>query len=142
MRIYRQTQKPLGVFLSREQRLVYSLCREEVSDILLAQRSGLALDLVREILKQLCAQGLVELVAEDREAGESIPSPLEAARIQLREALQAALGEQAVQYLPELETKQSLAELEEWARRLLIKLRLAISQKAASILEAELKKIF
>ncbi|RIH83151.1 hypothetical protein Mlute_02279 [Meiothermus luteus] len=141
MQIYRQTQKPLGVFLSREQRLIYSLCREEVSDILLAQRSGLALDLVRQILSELCAQGLVERVTGE-EAKEPAPSPLEAARTRLREALQATLGEQAAQYLPELEAKQSLAELEGWARRLLIKLRLTISQKAAGVLEAELKKIF
>lgn len=63
MNLYQQTSKRLDVFLSREQRLVYTLCREVISDVVLAQRTQLALDVVQGILAELQEKGLVEQIA-------------------------------------------------------------------------------
>ncbi|RDI95802.1 hypothetical protein DV704_05895 [Meiothermus sp. QL-1] len=138
MRVYRQSPKPLKILLSREERLIYTLCREEISDVLLAERTGLALDVVQEILLRLCQQGLLEVVVQ----GPSSPSPLQSAQERLMRALEAALGPKAQAYAAEIQSKASLGALEEYSRKLVLRLRLTISRRAAEALEAELKKIF
>lgn len=175
MNLYQQTSKRLDVFLSREQRLVYTLCREVISDVVLAQRTQLALDVVQGILAELQEKGLVEQIAGsppfgvrtparhevDRPPAEEVKrsSPeaaisghigqtsedglrLKTAKAQFMAALEAVLGSQAHKYQQELEAKQSLAELEEWGRKLVLKLRLTVSQKAAQALEERLKSLF
>lgn len=49
MHFYRQTSKALDIFLSREERLVYTLCREAVSDLVLAQRTQLAPETLQQL---------------------------------------------------------------------------------------------
>lgn len=178
MNLYQQTSKRLDVFLSREQRLVYTLCREVISDVVLAQRTQLALDVVQGILAELQEKGLVEQIAGSPPRAESTagmgrsgegvesssahavatPSPetaisgqsgqtsedalrLKTAKAQFMAALEAVLGSQAHKYQQELEAKQSLAELEEWGRKLVLKLRLTVSQKAAQALDEKLKSL-
>jgi hypothetical protein len=151
MQIYRQTAKTLNILLNRDERLVYSLCREETSDIVLAQRTQLPLDVLDETLSALLEHGLIEKVASSQEvASRSLDSPhdtplpdkLSTTKAQLAAILEAELGEQAKKFLSEIESKQNLGELEEWSRKLVLKLRLTLSQKAANTLEARLQSLF
>ncbi|WP_297852670.1 hypothetical protein [Meiothermus sp.] len=151
MRIYRRTAKPLAILLGREERLVYSLCREEISDVVLAQRTSLALDVLEKILASLLEQGLIETVVASKDLSSEVlqsepttafQDRLATTKAKLAEILEAELGQQAKKYLPELESKQSLTELEEWSYKLVLKLKLTISQKAATALEARLKSLF
>ena len=112
MNLYRQTAKRLDIFLNREQRLVYTLCREVISDVILAQRTQLALDLVQGILAELQEKGLIEQVAGSQPAAlHEEALSLEASKAQLMAALEAVLGSQAHKYQQELAAKQNLAEL-------------------------------
>jgi hypothetical protein len=124
MQIYRQTSRALDIFLSRDERLVYTLCREEISDIVLAQRTQLPLDVLNKALSALLEHGLIEIVAssqsEPSRPAEHTPDKLVAAKAQLAAILKAELGEHAAKFLPEIERKQSLGELEEWSRKLVI----------------------
>jgi len=151
MQIYRQTSRALDIFLSRDERLVYTLCREEISDIVLAQRTQLPLDVLNKALSALLEYGLIEIVASSQNAPSQPADPqpdtptldkLVATKAQLAAILKAELGEHAVKFLPEIERKQSLGELEEWSRKLVIKLKLTLSQKAANALEAHLRSLF
>ncbi len=145
MRIYRRTPKPLDELLGREERLVYALCQQEVSDVVLAQRTGLALDRLEEILESLRTKGLIELLAATLQESPPPPTPndpLAEAKAQLGQTLQATLGQQAPRYLAELEAATSLGELEERALKLSLKLRLTVSQEAAQALEAKIKTLF
>ncbi len=145
MQIYRQTDKVLDILLSREQRLVYSLCREEISDVVLAQRTQLALDVLSTILSSLLEHGLIETVATTPQASTARSREtdrLAEVKAQLMATLGAELGERAQKYQPEVQSKQSLSELEEWSRKLVLKLRLTISQKAADTLETRLQALF
>ncbi|GEM82149.1 MAG: hypothetical protein KatS3mg074_551 [Meiothermus sp.] len=145
MQVYKQTAKALDVLLSREQRLVYSLCREEISDVVLAQRANLPLDFLQSILIHLLEQNLIEVVVGTPNAPTAEPKatdPLATTKAQLMAALEAELGEKAKKYQAEVEGKQSLSELEEWSLKLVLKLRLTISQKAADALEARVKALF
>ncbi len=151
MQIYRQTAKTLDFLLNRDERLVYSLCREEISDIVLAQRTQLPLDVLNKTLSALLEHGLIEKVASSPEvASRSLDSPsvmplpdkLSTTKAQLAAILEAELGERAKKFLSEIESKQNLGELEEWSRKLVLKLRLTLSQKAANTLEARLQSLF
>ncbi|MCS7068800.1 MAG: hypothetical protein N2Z75_05695 [Meiothermus sp.] len=145
MQIYRHTSKALDVLLSREERLVYALCREEISDALLAERTLLPLDTLRGILARLQAQGLIEAVASTQDAPRSKPEEPDALALKkarLIAALEAELGEKAQKYRAEVERMQTQTELEEWSLKLVLKLRLTISQKVAEALEARIKAVF
>ncbi|WP_027882547.1 hypothetical protein [Meiothermus rufus] len=146
MRIYRQSSKPLDELLGREERLVYALCQQEVSDVVLAQRTGLALDRLSEILEGLEAKGLLELLAATPPEQPQPPTPsrpdLAEAKAQLVQTLQHTLGRQASRYLAEIEAATSLSELEERALKLALKLRLTVSQEAAQALEAHANALF
>ncbi|WP_018466642.1 hypothetical protein [Calidithermus timidus] len=151
MQIYRRTAKPLAVLLGREERLIYSLCQEEISDVVLAQRTNLALDVLEKILASLLELGLIETVVSTKnlpsenlqsEPKTALQERLAATKAKLTEILEAELGTHAKKYLPEIESKKSLAELEEWSYKLVLKLKLTISQKAAATLEARLKSLF
>jgi len=80
--------------------------------------------------------------SEPSRPAEHTPDKLVAAKAQLAAILKAELGEHAAKFLPEIERKQSLGELEEWSRKLVIKLKLTLSQKAANALEAHLRSLF
>lgn len=56
-------------------------------------------------------------------------------------ALEDMPGGQAHKYQQELEAKQSLVELEELGRNLVLKLRLTVSQKAAQAREEKLESL-
>jgi len=151
MQIYRQTSKALDIFLNRDERLVYALCREEISDIVLAQRTQLPLDVLNNTLSALLEHGLIEIVVSSQNAPSQpadpqpatpTPDKLVATKAQLAAILKAELGEHAAKFLPEIEQKQSLGELEDWSHKLVIKLRLTLSQKAANALEARLQSLF
>lgn len=145
MQIYRHTSKALNILLSREERLVYAMCREEISDVLLAQRTHLPLDALQGILAHLLEYGLIETIAGTQGTPSVKPEesdPLAPVKAQLFAALEAELGAKAEKYRSEIEQKQSLAELEEWSHKLVLKLRLTISQKAAEALEARIKTLF
>lgn len=151
MQIYRQSTKALDILLNRNERLVYSLCREEISDIVLAQRTQLPLDVLNKTLSALLEHGLIEKVAssQDPPSRSSDPQPivptltkLDTTKAQLFAVLETELGERAKKFLPEIESKQNLGELEEWSRKLVLKLRLTLSQKAANMLEARLQSLF
>ncbi len=145
MQVYKHTAKALDILLSREERLVYALCREEISDVLLAQRTHLPLDFLQSILIHLLEQNLIEVVVGTPNTPTAEPKatdPLATTKAQLMAALEAELGEKAKKYHGEVEGKQSLSELEEWSSKLILKLRLTISQKAAGALEARIKALF
>jgi hypothetical protein len=145
MHFYRQTSKALDIFLSREERLVYTLCREAVSDLVLAQRTQLAPETLQQLLAHLLEQGLIEEVGANQEPAPPPPAtPDQLAIIQARllTILQEELGERASQFALEVERKEDIKVLEEWSRRLVLKLRLTMSQKAADALEARLQSLF
>ncbi len=147
MRIYRQTARPLDTLLGREERLVYTLCQQETSDVVLAHRSGLALDRLEEVLKTLQARGLVELLVSSEKTSGLKQAPaqtgaLDQAKTRLVKVLQSSLGTQASRYVQEIEAAVSLAELEERALKQVLRLRLAVSQEAARTLEAEIRATF
>ncbi|GIW39277.1 MAG: hypothetical protein KatS3mg075_758 [Meiothermus sp.] len=151
MGIYRQTTKSLDILLSRDERLVYSLCREAISDVVLAQRTQLAHEAIDKALSTLVAHGLIERIdlshdPQNRSSNSqpiaSAPDPLVEAKTRLASVLTTELGNQAAKFLPEIESKKDLRELEEWSRKLILKLRLTMSQKAADSLEARLKSLF
>ncbi len=151
MQIYRQSTKALDILLNRNERLVYSLCREEISDIVLAQRTQLPLDVLNQTLSALLEHGLIVKVASSQEAPSRplVPPPstpttdrLDASKAQLFDILETELGERARKFLPEIESKQNLNELEEWSRKLVLKLKLTLSQKAANTLEARFQSLF
>ncbi|MGQ9837077.1 MAG: hypothetical protein ACUVRV_03700 [Cyanobacteriota bacterium] len=64
---------------------------------------------------------------------------LQFVKARVASVLESYLGKQAASYQQELESKRSLAEIEEWGYKLVIKLRLAVSQEAAVALETVLK---
>lgn len=149
MQIYRQSTKALDILLNRDERLVYSLCREEISDIVLAQRTQLPLDVLNKTLSALLEHGLIEKVASSQDPPSrssdpqpTVPTKLDSTKAQLFAILETELGERAKKFLPEIESKQNLGELEEWSRKLVLKLRLTLSQKAANMLEARLQSLF
>lgn len=145
MRYYRQTSKALNIFLNREERLVYALCREAVSDQLLAQRTQLAPEMLDKLLAHLLEQGLIEQVSAHQEpAGPPAdpPDQLAITKARLLTILQEELGGRASQFALEVERKEDLRALEEWSRKLVLKLRLTMSQKAADALEARLQSLF
>lgn len=149
MQIYRQSTKALDILLNRDERLVYSLCREEISDIVLAQRTQLPLDVLNKTLSALLEHGLIEKVASSQDPPSrssdpqpTVPTKLDTTKAQLFAILETELGERAKKFLPEIESKQNLGELEEWSRKLVLKLRLTLSQKAANMLEARLQSLF
>ncbi|GIW24396.1 MAG: hypothetical protein KatS3mg069_0663 [Meiothermus sp.] len=119
--------------------------------MVLAQRTSLALDVLEKILASLLEQGLIETVVASKDLSSEVlqsepttafQDRLATTKAKLAEILEAELGQQAKKYLPELESKQSLTELEEWSYKLVLKLKLTISQKAATALEARLKSLF
>ncbi len=145
MRYYRQTSKALDIFLHREERLVYTLCREAVSELVLAQRTQLAPEVLQQLLTHLLEHGLIEEVRANQEPARpptDPPNPLAITKARLLTILQEELGERASQFAPEVERKEDLKALEEWSRRLVLKLRLTMSQKAADALEARLRSLF
>lgn len=145
MHYYRQTSKALDIFLNREERLVYTLCREAVSDQLLAQRTQLAPEILDKLLAHLLEQGLIEQVSAHQEpAGPPAdpPDQLAITKARLLTILQEELGGRASQFALEVEGKEDLRALEEWSRKLVLKLRLTMSQKAADALEARLRSLF
>lgn len=147
MHIYRQTAKSLDTLLSRDERIVYLLCREEISEATLTQRTQLDPDILSKTLADLLERGLIEKVISSPSTANSpppTPSPdkLAATKIQLMTFLEAELGEGAAKFLTQIESKQALGELEEWSRKLVLKLRLTLSQKAADALEARLQSLF
>lgn len=145
MRVYKHTGKVLDILLSREQRLVYSLCREEISDVVLAQRTNLPLDVLQSILTYLLQHSLIEIVVGTPNVPTAEPiatDHLATAKAQLMTALEAELGEKAKKHHAEVASKQSLSELEEWSLKLILKLRLTTSQKTAEALEARIKALF
>ena len=118
---------------------------------MLAQRTQLPLDVLNNTLSALLEYGLIEIVASSQNApsqpADSQPDTptldkLAATKAQLAAILKAELGDHAAKFLPEIERKQSLGELEEWSHKLVIKLRLTLSQKAANALEAHLQSLF
>lgn len=145
MHFYRQTSKVLDIFLNREERLVCTLCQEAVSDLVLAQRTQLAPEILQQLLTHLLEQGLIEKVSTNQEPARPLidsPNPLTITKARLLTILQEELGEQASQFVLEVEHKEDIKALEEWSRKLILKLRLTMSQKAADSLEARLKSLF
>lgn len=145
MYYYRQTSKVLDIFLDREERLVYVLCREAVSDQLLAQRTQLASETLNKLLAHLLEQGLIEKISAHQELASppaDPPDQLAITKSRLLTILQEELGERASQFASEALRKEDLKALEEWSRKLVLKLRLTMSQKAADALEARLQSLF
>lgn len=70
------------------------------------------------------------------------PDQLAIIKARLLTILQEELGERASQFALEVERKEDIKVLEEWSRRLVLKLRLTMSQKAADALEARLQSLF
>lgn len=145
MHYYRQTSKALDIFLNREERLVYTLCREAVSDQLLAQRTQLAPEVLQKLLAHLLEQGLIEEVSTNQKPASPPANPsdqLAITKSRLLAILQEELGGRASQFALEVEGKEDLRALEEWSRKLVLKLRLTMSQKAADAFEARLRSLF
>lgn len=147
MSIFRHTSKTLDMLLNREQRTVYSLCRQEISKDELTVKTQLTPDVLDSTLSALIGFGLIEQVASSAPASTQPapshpPDQLAETKAKLVAALQTTLGSRAANYTAEIQSKQSMADLEEMALRLAIKLRLTVSQQAASSLEATIRNLF
>lgn len=147
MSTFRHTSKTLDILLNREQRIVYSLCRQDISKDELATKTQLAPDVLDSTLSALIAFGLIEQLVPSAPAfSPTAPSPdpdrLAETKAKLLTALQATLGSRAANYTAEIQSKQSMSDLEEMALRLVIKLRLTVSQQAASSLETTIRNLF
>jgi len=147
MSSFRHTSKTLDMLLNRDQRWVYLLCRQEISKVELADKTLLAKDVLEATLLDLLGFGLIEQLTPSAPASSPpVPSPsldrLAETKTRLLIALQASVGSRAANYTAEIQSKQSMADLEEMALRLIVKLRLTVSQQAASSLEATIRNIF
>jgi hypothetical protein len=147
--MYSTTSKVLDKRLSKEEQLVYMKCFVPKSFADLDRTTGLGPDLLERALKNLVSAGYL------RELSNTVPStfnpkvtltpehsqenPLDRAKRKLQEDLGRTLGSQADTFNKEMQAAPSVAELRGVSRKILLKLKLTVSQRAAREFEASIQ---
>jgi hypothetical protein len=147
--MYRTTSKVLDKRLSREEQLVYLKCFVPRSLADLSRTTGLDKHVLGRTLEGLVSAGYL------RELSNALPdtfnpkatltpehaqeTPLDRAKRKLQEDLGRILGGQADAFNKEMQAAPGIAELKGISRKILLRLKLTVSQKAARDFEASLQ---
>ncbi len=150
--MYRTTSKSLDKRLSKEEQLVYLKCfvpkslgdlrritSLEEKTLESALTNLMALGFLRELTNAVASSVNPKATLTPETLGEDV---LARSQRKLTEELGRLLGLQAQAFQREVDRTQSIAELKGIARKILVKLRLTISQSVAKDFEAATQKIF
>ena len=147
--MYSTTSKVLDKRLSREEQLVYLKCFVPKSLADLTRLTGLETGVLERTLQSLLASGLLRQLSNNLAhnpkatmTSESLQeAPLEKAKRSLGAELERLLGSQAEALKGDIQTARSVAELKGTVRKILLKLKLTMSQKVAREFEATVQAV-
>ncbi len=146
--MYRTTSKSLDRRLSKDEQLVYMKCFVPKSLADLQRVTSLEQETLKTTLERLIALGflremtdkVVQLVNPKATLTPETmnESTLSRAKRKLSGELERVLAAQSEAFVPELQRAQSIPELKGTARKILVKLRLTVSQAAAKEFETSI----
>jgi len=148
MRLQRSSAPfPMDRLMTREERKVYTACRDPMTIQDLAAKTKLDDGLVNTIVTQLLSEGIiVDLDGTPVIKSEPIPETpkvdIEGLKAELERTLTQQLGNKAAPYIKQVQACMDIEELEKVARSQVMKLNFAVSQQAGAALNTTIQQLF